>query len=48
MIDLPAGDTDFFDIFTGVLQEDTVAPDMPRLWTTNVNRSKGKWFHIKK
>ena len=46
------GDTDFFDIVTGVLQGDTLTPylfNLSRLHSTNVNRSKKrKWFHIKK
>ena len=46
-------DTDFFDIVTGILQGDRLAPfskhDMSRLHTMNVNRSKErKWFHTKK
>ena len=53
MVCSPDGDTDFFHIFIGVLQGDTLAPlsvyNLPRLCTRNFNRSnKRKWFYIKK
>ena len=39
----PDRDTDFFDIVTGVLQEDTLAPisvhNLLRLLTSNIDRS---------
>ena len=52
MVCSPDGDTNSFDIFTGVLQGDTLAPYMfmicldcvPR---TSIDLTK-KWFHSKK
>ena len=45
-------DDTIFDIVTGIFPGDTWAPyvyNLPRLPTTNVNRSKKrKWFHIRK
>ena len=46
----PDGDTDFFDIVAGVLQEDTLALYqiyyLPRLRTSNVDRSnERKWLY---
>ena len=50
MVRSPDGDTDFFDIVAGVLQENILAPyvyNHTRLCTTNINRSdKRKRFHV--
>ena len=40
----PDGDTDFFDIFDGVLQRDASTTDMFIIDKSN----KRKWFHTKK
>ena len=51
MIHSPDGNTDFFDIFTGVLQGDTLAsfPFIIWLHTMSINTyNKRKWFHTKK
>ena len=46
------GDTDFFDVIIGVLQENTFASyfyTLFRLRTSKIHRSdKRKWFHIEK
>ena len=50
---LPDGDTDFFDIVAGVLQEDTLAPipvhNLSRLRTSNVDKFiERKWLYTGK
>ena len=52
MIRSPDGDSDLFNIVTGNLQEDTLAPhiffNLPRLCTSNFDRSnKIKWLYTK-
>ena len=45
----PDGDTDFFDIAAGILQGDILGLYLPRLHTSNVNRSnERKWLYTKR
>ena len=53
MVRSPDRNTDFFDIVTGALQEDTLASYLfiylPRLRTSNIDRSnKRKWLYARK
>ena len=53
MVKSPNGNTDFFDIVTGVLLGDILVPYLfiilPRLYTMNINRyNEGKWQNWKR
>ena len=53
MICLPDGDTDFFDINAGALQQDTLVPHLFIIYLDNVLQTpidlmKKKWSHTKK
>ena len=50
MVRLPDGDTNFFDIVTGILQRDTLASYLARLRVSNVHRSNKRKMvsHLKR
>ena len=53
MVHSPVGDTDLFDIITGVLQEDTLTPFLfliclDYILQTSINLMKGNYFTLRK